>query len=119
MPDVWDKRSYMAGINGAVCTTEMKVIPRLDFQRPDDVHVFGYTADKKDRKRFDVLKETYFELTVRAPLIEAGITKARWLHSAGGKTPRPEHVAFSGKTYDIATGADVEGRWPGVASGED
>ena len=47
---------------------------------------------------------------------ELGITKAKWLHSAGGKTPRPEHVAFSGKTYDVATGAYLEGKWtwPGV-----
>ena len=48
--------------------------------------------------------------------IELGITQARWLHSAGGKTPRPEHVAFSGKTYDIAKGAFLEEKftWPGV-----
>lgn len=47
---------------------------------------------------------------------EAGITKAKWLHSAGGREPRPEHVAFSGKTYDIAKGAYLEGKWtwPGV-----
>lgn len=47
---------------------------------------------------------------------EAGITKAKWLHSAGGKVPRPEHVAFSGQTYDIEKGAFLEGKWtwPGV-----
>lgn len=47
---------------------------------------------------------------------EAGITRAKWLHSAGGKTPRPEHVAFSGKTYDIEKGAFLEGKWtwPGM-----
>ncbi len=47
----------------------------------------------------------------RARQEELGITKARWLHSAGGKTPRPEHVAFSGKTYDVRKGAFLEGRW--------
>ena len=52
----------------------------------------------------------------RARYIELGVKRARWLHSAGGKTPRPEHVAFSGKTYDIAKGAFLEGEftWPGV-----
>ena len=40
-----------------------------------------------------------------------GITKARWLHSRGGRVPRPEHVAFSGKLYDVATGAYLEGKW--------
>lgn len=51
----------------------------------------------------------------RTRMLESGITKARWLHSAGGKTPRPEHVAFSGKIYDVREGAPVEGQWPGVA----
>lgn len=47
---------------------------------------------------------------------ELGITKAIWLHSAGGKTPRPEHVAASGKEYDISKGMFLEGKWtwPGV-----
>lgn len=47
---------------------------------------------------------------------ELGITKAKWLHSGGGKEPRPEHVAFSGKTYDVEKGAFLEGKWtwPGV-----
>lgn len=91
VPDVWEKRRYMAGINGATCTTEMKVIPRLEFQRPDDVHVFGYTADKRDRERFDQLRKTYFELSVRAPLIERGIDKATALaivERAGIPLPR-------------------------------
>jgi SPP1 gp7 family putative phage head morphogenesis protein len=48
---------------------------------------------------------------------ELGITKARWLHSAGGRTPRPEHVEFSGQLYDIDKGAFLEGEWtwPGRA----
>ena len=52
----------------------------------------------------------------RARQAELGITEAIWLHSAGGKKPRPEHVAFSGKRYDIAKGAFLEGKWtwPGV-----
>lgn len=51
--------------------------------------------------------------------LELGITQAKWLHSAGGKSPRPEHVAFSGKVYDIKDGHDFgdgEGPvWPGTA----
>lgn len=41
--------------------------------------------------------------------------QAMWLHSAGGKTPRPSHVKFSGKTYDPKVGALIEGEriWPG------
>ena len=44
--------------------------------------------------------------------------KAIWMHSAGGKTPRPSHVANNGKEYDPAVGwydPDVgEHIWPGT-----
>lgn len=44
--------------------------------------------------------------------------KAKWLHSAGGKEPRPTHVANSGKLYDPAKGwlDPAVGRriWPGT-----
>ncbi len=73
--DVWKQRRYMAGIDGAPCTVEMKIVPRLAFQLPTDVHLFGYTADSGDVDRFERLKANYPELTVRAPLIERGITK--------------------------------------------
>jgi len=43
----------------------------------------------------------------RARQIELGIKEAVWLHSAGGKEPRPKHVAFSGKRYDVVKGAPI------------
>lgn len=73
--DVWEKRKYIAGIDGAPCTTYLKVRPRLEFQRPDDVHVFGYTADKRDAARATALRQNYPELTVRSPLVDRGLTK--------------------------------------------
>jgi SPP1 gp7 family putative phage head morphogenesis protein len=42
---------------------------------------------------------------------ELGITEAIWIHSGGGKHPRPEHLAFSGKRYNVETGAFLEGKW--------
>jgi hypothetical protein len=98
--DVWgvfQRRRYMSGIAGAPCTSEMKVRPRLEFQRPDDIHVFGYTADGTDVVRFQKLRETYFELTVRAPLIDAGLTKAATLamvEAAGIALPRSYALGF-------------------------
>ena len=77
--DVWQKRRYIAGVKGAPCTAEMKIAPRLAFQKPDDIHVFGYTADPEDVTRFSRLKDNYPELMVRAPLIEQGIDKAATL----------------------------------------
>lgn len=73
--DVWHKTRWLAGINGAKCTTELKVIPRLEWQRPTDLHVFGYTADANDVARATRLSENFPELTCIFPLIERGITK--------------------------------------------
>lgn len=95
--DVWKERRYMAGIKGAPCTAEMKVAPRLAFQLPTDVHLFGYTANGEDISRFERLRDTYFELTVRAPLIEAGITKESALEMvqrAGLELPRSYAMGF-------------------------
>jgi hypothetical protein len=77
--DVWQRERYLAGVNGAPCTRALKVEPRLAFQRPDDVHVFGYTADAADVARAHRMRETYPELTIKTPLIDAGLTKAACL----------------------------------------
>lgn len=95
--DVWQKRRYMAGNKGAPCTAAMKITPRLMFQRPTDIHVFGYTADAEDVERFDRLKANYPELTVRAPLIDRGITKAATLATVqrwGIDLPRSYEMGF-------------------------
>ena len=88
--DVWERRKYLAGINGAPCTSELKIGPRLVFQRPSDHHVFGYTADQNDVDRFKRFRANYPELSVESPLIDAGITKAACLamiESAGIAPP--------------------------------
>src|SRR5262245_41650458 len=72
---VWEKTRYLAGIEGARCTIELKVKPRLAFQLPTDIHVFGYTADADDVARASRLRQTYPELTIVTPLIERGLTK--------------------------------------------
>jgi uncharacterized protein with gpF-like domain len=50
---------------------------------------------------------------------ELGITEAIWVHSGGGRVPRPEHVGWTGKKYDVAKGmwskVDQEWVWPGTA----
>jgi hypothetical protein len=95
--DVWQKRRYMSGIAGAPCTVEMKVAPRLAFQKPTDWHVFGYTCDAADVARFARLKSNYPELNIRAPLIDAGITKAASLamvERAGIALPRSYAMGF-------------------------
>lgn len=110
--DVWERTGWLAGINGARCTTELKVKPRLAFQRPTDAHVFGYTADATDVKRAKQLRDNYPELTIRTPLIDAGITKAAVLDMvirAGIEIPIPYKLGFHNnncKTCVKATSPD-------------
>lgn len=60
-------------------------------------------------------------ILVRTRALENGITQARWQHSAGGKTPRPEHVQASRDRmiFNLAEGHDFENGegivWPGTA----
>lgn len=46
---VFYKRKYMSGPSGAVCTTQMKKVPRFEFSLPDDINVFGFTSDEEKR----------------------------------------------------------------------
>jgi hypothetical protein len=71
--DVWERRRYIAGIAGAPCTTELKKAVRFDFQRADDLHVFGYTVE--EQRRADQFRKANPELDVAFPLINAQLTK--------------------------------------------
>ena len=71
--EVWADRRYMAGIAGAPCTTAMKKIPRYKFQDPEDIHIFGYTAD--EQKRIKTFEDNNPELDAFWVLAEARITK--------------------------------------------
>jgi hypothetical protein len=96
--DVWLKKRYMAGVNGAPCSREMKFIPRLNFEQPTDIHVFGYTADPLDKKRAKRLEGEFSPLGgFINPLIERGITKANCLallEGQGIKMPRTYLMGF-------------------------
>lgn len=49
---------------------------------------------------------------------EMGITEAIWLHSGGGRHPRPTHVKNSGRRYNVKTGwydpHEKKYVWPGT-----
>lgn len=55
----------------------------------------------------------------RVRQVEVGIVEAVWLHSHGGREPRPTHLANTGKRYNVAEGwFDPDPRvrrriWPG------
>ena len=71
--DVCEKTKYINGPYGARCTVELKKKLRFEFERPDDVQVFGYTVDEKDRA--DRLRKAYPEINAIFPLIDNNLTK--------------------------------------------
>lgn len=50
---------------------------------------------------------------------EAGLTQAVWMHSGGGKHPRPKHVKANGSIYEVGVGLPIgdKGQW--VLPGEE
>jgi hypothetical protein len=74
--DVFEKTKWLIGVNGARCTTELKKLVRREFQRHDDVQVFGFTADKREQERARQFVANNPEAHARFPLIEQGLTHA-------------------------------------------
>jgi 3'-phosphoadenosine 5'-phosphosulfate sulfotransferase (PAPS reductase)/FAD synthetase len=96
--DIWEvfkKRRFLNSPAGALCTVEMKKVPRFDFQQPDDIQVFGYTAGEEPRaERF---RAANFDVHMRTPLIEAGLGKADChavIREAGIKTPEMYRLGY-------------------------
>jgi hypothetical protein len=86
--DVFEARKYMSGPKGAPCTVEMKKMPRFEFQQPDDIHIFGYTAE--EQKRIDKFEMNNPELTLEWVLRDNNMDKRRcWreLVNAGIEIP--------------------------------
>jgi len=75
--DVFEKTRYLAGIQGVRCTVEMKKVPRFNFQRPDDIHIFGLTADEPGR--IATFEKNNHDLNLEWPLQTEGMTKDRCL----------------------------------------
>lgn len=51
--EIFDKRKYMGGIDGAPCTMLLKRIPRYQFEltRNIDFHILGFTIDEWQRQK--------------------------------------------------------------------
>lgn len=94
---VWEDRSYLAGIDGAPCTALLKIEPRVAFQRPGDIHVFGYTSDSPDQKRANRLRLNYPDMLIETPLIDGGLDKRACLamvENAGFDLPALYKLGF-------------------------
>lgn len=86
--DVFESTRWLVGAKGARCTTELKKNVRKAYQRVDDLHLFGFTADEKHR--VDRFRKENPELNAEFPLLDNGITKAdchRMIAAAGIEQP--------------------------------
>ena len=63
--DVFEKTRYLAGVQGARCTAELKKIPRKQYQLPDDLHVFG--LDAGEQKRADRFIDANHDIEIWLP----------------------------------------------------
>jgi hypothetical protein len=71
--DVFEARKFMKHIHGAPCTGELKKYMRRQYEKFDDIQIFGFDAGEVDRAE----KFIFFnpEVKLYAPLIEKGLTK--------------------------------------------
>jgi hypothetical protein len=94
--EVWRREQYMKGAAGAPCSRALKRKVLDAFKRPDDIIVFGFTAEEAGR--FDDFQERNPHLNCRAPLIEHGVGKADCLamtKRAGIEIPLMYRLGFS------------------------
>jgi len=71
--EVWERTRYLVGVQGARCTAELKRRVRAQFERPDDVSVFGFTIEEVARA--DRFREQNPGVDLVTPLVTAGLTK--------------------------------------------
>jgi hypothetical protein len=71
--EVFLKRKYIVGVQGAPCTMFLKKEVRKRYEKPGDVQVFGYTAEEEDRvERF---MDANNDVKLWSVLVEKGLTK--------------------------------------------
>lgn len=93
---VWDKRGFMSGPLGAVCTVELKKKARQHWEATNTAHwhVLGFTCDERARYERFVESERSNVLPV---LIDAGITKQDCIdiiQAAGIQPPRVYKLGY-------------------------
>jgi hypothetical protein len=93
--DVFEKTRWLVGVGGARCTTELKKKVREAYQRPDDLHCFGFT--KEEKVRVDNFGWEHPELATDFILYRKGITKAechRRIKAAGIELPMMYRLGY-------------------------
>lgn len=72
--EVFWRRKYMSGVAGAPCTSLLKKSIREEFEKPDDIQVFGYTCEEQGR--VDRFIDQNPDVNIATPLLDRGLTKS-------------------------------------------
>jgi 3'-phosphoadenosine 5'-phosphosulfate sulfotransferase (PAPS reductase)/FAD synthetase len=94
--NVFLKRKFIKNQYGAPCTMLLKKEMRKQYQRVDDIQVFGYTVDEQDRA--DAFLDSNNEVREDFLLIENKVTKQdcyEHLHKLGIKLPVMYSLGYS------------------------
>lgn len=93
--DVWEKRRFLNSPQGALCTVEMKKKVRQEFEDIEDIQVFGFTYEERDRaERFNANNP---EIRTWFPLIEHRVSKRdcyRQIERAGIELPAMYRLGY-------------------------
>lgn len=93
---VFEKRRFLVGPSGALCTSELKKLVRKRYQRDDDVQIFGYTSEEEDRANRFI--DSNPEVDLCCPLIDKGLGKSDCLalvERAGISLPAMYSLGYS------------------------
>ena len=93
--NVFDKVNFLSGPHGARCTGELKKSIRIDFQKPNDRQVFGYTVEEQNR--VDRFIDSNNDADIWPILVEKGLTKddcLAMIERAGIELPAMYHLGY-------------------------
>lgn len=109
--EVFAKRRYISGNNGAPCTMLLKKRVREEFQLPTDAHVFGYCAEEQDR--WDSFIDAN-NIKASSPLIDRGLTHTDTLamiERAGIELPKMYKLGYQHNNCVGCVKASGQGYW--------
>tara|TARA_R110000850_G_C9834352_1_gene453644 strand:- start:27 stop:854 length:828 start_codon:yes stop_codon:yes gene_type:complete len=109
---VIEKTRYMSGVFGARCTKELKKSVRINWQRDNDIHVFGMDCNESDR--IDNLIDSEPDLNLWAPLIDKKLSKKDCfaiMQEAGIELPKMYKLGYHNNNCIGCLKASGAGYW--------
>jgi len=104
-------RKYMSGVSGAPCTLHLKKDVRIEFQLPDDIHIFGYCSEEQER--WDSFIDAN-NINAKSPLIDRGLEHSDCLamiQDAGIEIPTMYKLGYKHNNCIGCLKAGGQGYW--------